>query len=337
MIELMRESQVAGKFKKLVASGTEAVIAVPFWGKGAATLLGLRKGMQLRVVCNLDHPGCNPDAIAEIRKLGIQVKTHPRLHAKIYATSAGAIVGSSNVSSNGLSVEGAAARGWIEANTFCDNAQFVSEVLKLFKEVLWESPDSRRVTAKDLEEARRRRTLLPPQSYSFLKSRTLLAAYREHPANFGSVYVAAYTENLSKVGLAKLRAVRDEAVGETKNSTAGDFKNAQGYEIEGIPEDAWLIDLNCKKLGKERVTGCFRATGLKIETGEDNELTIALRRTVTIGGSILPLAAEEKASLAAVGARLSRKSDTGLIPLADAVRLIDKVAKGEKGKLGGRA
>src|SRR4051812_16745180 len=97
-LELLREHQLAPAFRKALKAAGEGVIAVPFWGKGAAKLLGLDSEGDVRVICNLDQPGCNPYVIEALRDLKIKVKTHPRLHAKIYATEALAIVGSSNAS-----------------------------------------------------------------------------------------------------------------------------------------------------------------------------------------------------------------------------------------------
>ena|ERR1700754_3027088 len=105
MAKLLREYSVAQEFKAAKKKAKNAFIAVPFWGKGAVKTLALRKGDPIRIVCNLDHPGCNPEVIEEIKyRLKIRVRTHPRLHAKIYGTEHSAIIGSSNVSTNGLTV-----------------------------------------------------------------------------------------------------------------------------------------------------------------------------------------------------------------------------------------
>lgn len=331
MFELIREDQVAAKFRKLTRQGDAIVIAVPFWGKGATRLLGLKHKMPLRIVCNLDHPGCNPDAIEEIRKLGIKIRTHPRLHAKIYATEHGAIVGSSNVSSNGLCVEGTAARGWIEANTFSSDPNFAAQVLSLFEQEIWGSDEARPVKKADIDEARRKRALVPPFLLgSSTSPRTLLAACRQNPEAFASVYVAAYTEGLSFEGARKLKAVQSGASPANTKLGVADFKNAWGYEIEGIPEDAWLIDLNCKTQGKERVQGCSRATGLRLSTEEGVELTVSLRQLVSIGGQTFRISGEEKDSLARAGRKFLAWSEGGLIPLSQAILIMDRPANGRK-------
>lgn len=121
MPRLLHAYQVATSFIKARKTDPKAVVAVPFWGIGAVATLGLTTDDPIRILCNLGHPGCNPDVIEDIHNLDIEIRTHPRLHAKIYATERVAIVGSSNVSTNGLTVEGKESRGWIEANVYSDD------------------------------------------------------------------------------------------------------------------------------------------------------------------------------------------------------------------------
>ena len=321
MVRLLRENQLAATFRKAIRQHPEAVVAVPFWGKGALQTLGLSRKMPVRVVCNLDHPGCNPDVIADLRALGLKVRTHPRLHAKIYATRVMAIVGSSNVSTNGLTEEGAAAKGWIEANVLVDNPAFVNEVLRLF-EVIWEDPAARPVRASDIAEARRRRAARPPESFGLPLRATLLASCRETPRLFGSVHVAAYGEGLGENGARRLRAVKREAL-QRPGLAASDFRNAWGYQYEDVPGGAWIVDLDCTS-GPPKMRGCFRSTDVRLPVEDETDLTIALRGTVDIGGRRFPLSRAEKARLEAVGGRLVAGWPDTLIPLVDVIRLMDQ-------------
>lgn len=81
MVNISRESEIAPTFRKAARRASQIDIAVPFWGNGAIKALNLTKGQPVRIICNLDQPGCNPAVIAVIRDLGIKVKTHFRLHA----------------------------------------------------------------------------------------------------------------------------------------------------------------------------------------------------------------------------------------------------------------
>ena len=227
MVELLREDKVAAVFRKAAKKATSTVVAVPFWGKGAVAALGLERGQKIRIICNLDQPGCNPNVIAEIRSLGIKVWTNPRLHAKIYATSDLAIVGSSNVSTNGMTVEGAAARGWIEANIASTDPALIAGVSALFDEIL-RYPETRSVSAADIKRALANR---PPPSAPALRSKTLLAACRENPQAFASVYVIPYDEDLSPEADQLLAAVKADAAAPTAGLNVSDFRRADGYQV----------------------------------------------------------------------------------------------------------
>lgn len=97
------------------------LLAVAFWGSGATTALGLDVAepheRRISIICNLAMGGTNPHEIEKLRKLsGVEVRQCDTLHAKIYKFSDAAMVGSSNVSANGLSFEGPLVKSWHEAN-----------------------------------------------------------------------------------------------------------------------------------------------------------------------------------------------------------------------------
>jgi hypothetical protein len=323
LIQLLREHQVAAEFRKARKKAKSSVVAVPFWGVGAVAALGLSKKAPVRIVCNLDQPGCNPDVIAEIHSLRIKVRTHPRLHAKIYATPDFAIVGSSNVSTNGMTVEGSASKGWIEANVSFNDLQFVNKVIELFEEI-WDSPEALPVTVPMIKAAIANRAFEPSANPIGFHTKTLLAAYRENPKAFGSIYVAAYTENLLKNAAKMLSAVRRGAVTPKPGLTVSDFRKAWGYQMGDIPEGAWLIDLNCRQPDKVKVTGCSQATGLRLQPIDEPMLTIALRRPVTIDGREFRISAAEKTDIASIANKIA-KVGYGRIPLSDVIKMIDGV------------
>lgn len=108
-----------------------ATIVVAFWGAGAIEALGLRKTWKsLRIVCNLESGACNPSEIEELMTLGsgVEVRTDPRLHGKVYLTARQLVLGSSNASSNGLVVEGSAISGWAEANIMSTDVGLLSQI-----------------------------------------------------------------------------------------------------------------------------------------------------------------------------------------------------------------
>ena len=321
-IMLLREFDVAPAFKTALRQAAEAVVAVPFWGKGAATTLGLTRKAPVRVICNLDHPGCNPDAIDKLLDLGLRVRTHRRLHAKIYATPALAIVGSSNVSSNGLTVEGSAARGWVEANVASSDEHFVEKVLALFEEIWTDELYTRVVRRADIKAARKAREALPPFLYDLSPRLSLFEAVRERPKAFASVYVAAYSKDMSKAARARFKQLKDEAAAPGGELKVADFRNAHGYQFERIPPGAWLIGIDCRNKSAPRFWGCALASTTRLKVDGEYDLTIAFRGKIRVGEREFRLLAAEKAQLFGASKRIMRRAGDTILPLSEALDLI---------------
>lgn len=90
-------------------------VAVAFWGVGADFKL---RG-SCRIICDLASGLCNPTVIASLLDRDNAVVLQlAGLHAKVVIGSAGAVVSSANMSTNGLGAEGADASGTIEAGYF---------------------------------------------------------------------------------------------------------------------------------------------------------------------------------------------------------------------------
>lgn len=150
-MQLLDETSVLEVLKAMLGKADQAKLAVAFWGKGAIEALGLaRADLELKLVCNLDSGACNPDELRRLLALpNVEVKTHPSLHAKIYWTAESVVIGSSNASSNGLVVEGAAA-GWREANVQLSNPEILDRTEARFDH-LFEEAD--KVTPADIDRA----------------------------------------------------------------------------------------------------------------------------------------------------------------------------------------
>jgi PLD-like domain len=205
MLVLLRENEVGERFCQLKKNASEAVVAVPFWGKGSPAMLDLISGQPSRIICNLNSAACNPYVIQELKEAhGVTVRSHPRLHAKIYATSTFAIIGSSNASTNGL-IEGTPT-SWIEANVLTNDVAMVTKTLALFQE-LWDNQETSEVTKGALSDAIALWNARPKQK-PHLAATSLLAACREQPDLFKSVYLAAYDTDLGKKGKKKEKAFK---------------------------------------------------------------------------------------------------------------------------------
>lgn len=103
-----------------VIGGRDRRCAVAFWGLGVEGILNVAdEGCgPVRIVCDLSMGGSNPDAL---RALGApdepSIRHRDGLHAKIYLSDRGAVVGSANASENGLGF-GPGGPGLVEAATF---------------------------------------------------------------------------------------------------------------------------------------------------------------------------------------------------------------------------
>jgi PLD-like domain len=326
MLTLLREDQLAGRFRVLKSKAVDVIIAVPFWGKGAVKMLGLGRGQRARLLCNLTSTACNPYVIEELKTFkSLKIRSNPRLHAKIYASQSFAIVGSSNASKRGLTIEGEMPNGWIEVNVLSDDGQLIKSAVALFEEV-WKSKETVRINRKNLREAKVRWNNRPrpvPQLGS--KNMTLLGACRQNPEAFSAVFVAAYDDPLgpkAKERVAELKKnARRPGLGD------GDFRRAWGYQFDGAGkpiEGNWLIDLDCKNPAKPRVWGCCQMTGLQLKVPGEGDVAIAIRRPVQLDGMAKPfqLSSADKQALIAISHRILKQTEA-VVPLNKVVKMID--------------
>lgn len=321
-IALLREFELGPAFRKAVRKGGQINIAVPFWGTGAIKTLGLSKDDSVRIICNLYHPGCNPDVIADLIDLGLDVRMHRRLHAKVYATPHVAFVGSSNVSSNGLTAEGREASGWIEANVMNDEPSFVRDVNALFDTLWRDRTNTKRISPADIAAAKKAREALPAMLIDLPPRTSLFDAVRAKPEAFSSVYVAAYSEDMSPKAREKFKKVKQETAAPDAGLGVPDFKNAHGYQFAHIPANAWLIGIDCRKPEEPRFWGCAQASGPKLKVEGEYDLAIALRGLIRVGERTFRISAEEKRLLFGASKKIMRKSQDNLMRLSEAVKLV---------------
>jgi hypothetical protein len=103
-------SNVVPDLKELIARADWVRVAVACWGAGSRALFDFGKAANkdVKIVCDLMSGACNPDEVESL--IGFfgddRVLTLDGLHAKVWLTEHGAIVGSSNASANGLGLEG---------------------------------------------------------------------------------------------------------------------------------------------------------------------------------------------------------------------------------------
>ncbi|MCX5902648.1 MAG: phospholipase D family protein, partial [Proteobacteria bacterium] len=99
---------------------------------------------KIEIICNLTTGGTNPSEIEKLgnklKKTGGLVKMKNDLHAKVYWTENGVIIGSANASSNGLALEGDEILGWKETAIMSTDLKIISATRKWLLDI-WESAE----------------------------------------------------------------------------------------------------------------------------------------------------------------------------------------------------
>ncbi|MCC5958737.1 MAG: phospholipase D family protein [Rhodobacteraceae bacterium] len=120
MCEFLQGAVLSQKIREVV-KGKNARCAVAFWGKDAEKELfgpGPLEWSNVQIVCDLSMGGTNP---ATLRALGAPDNPNIRyldgLHAKVFMSDLGAVVGSANASNNGIGFMGGNAQ-LLEAGTY---------------------------------------------------------------------------------------------------------------------------------------------------------------------------------------------------------------------------
>lgn len=185
----------AREIVKLVEGSQTVRLAVAFWGVGATDALGLGHAHdRVTLICNLKMGGTNPHEIRRLQDVGVTVLQKDDLHSKVYIGDYSAIVGSSNASANGLSMQAAEQDGWIEANVLVSDPDTYRDIVKWFEDI---QLNSKPVSNSDLEAAR---TLWRRRRSKLIISRagtiSLYDAVRAEPESFAdrNLYVFIYRD-----------------------------------------------------------------------------------------------------------------------------------------------
>ncbi|EQD26331.1 hypothetical protein B2A_15687, partial [mine drainage metagenome] len=170
-------------------------------------------GESLRIICNLASGGTNPAAIDRLRELKhVELRQMDDLHAKVIVTDHAVIVGSANVSANGLGYEDSEVKGWHEAGILSDSAEHTKVAQEWFDR-LWDK--SRVILDEDMKAAEKRwksrRNLRPSRNQNVSLLQQSLASLKDR-----DIHLAIYRDEASTEALeafetsAKKVAKRDE-------------------------------------------------------------------------------------------------------------------------------
>lgn len=87
---------------KNVCAGQDVRCAVAFWGNGSEALFNV-KNSHPRIICDITLGGTSPQALRALGAPDNENLCHVRgLHAKVYISDQGAVIGSANASQNGV-------------------------------------------------------------------------------------------------------------------------------------------------------------------------------------------------------------------------------------------
>jgi len=230
----------------------------------------------VKLICNLKSGATNPDTIEALRnKNGVTLKQHDRLHAKVVVGSTTAVVGSANLSSNGLNLEGDELQGWEEAALLTRDATQLDAIKQWFG-AMWR--DSRNIDDQDIEEARtkwaQRRATRTQNTSSSRRSFTLNDFTRTDLLD-RRVFLAIYTDQLSNEAKDAYRKKKKELTGQP---VARSSKLPPMYEAwPRLPKNAQLIDIYYGPRGGLNCYGVFTRTHditFKYKDGSNGHLAI---------------------------------------------------------------
>lgn len=213
MVEFLHGEALSRRIREVV-KGKNLFCAVAFWGNGAVQELFGESPLtrqDVKIVCDLSMGATSPETLKQLgAPNNINLRHYPGLHAKVYCSDVGMIVGSANASNNGIGFmdEGPdlletgvylkpGRTAWQQASywfkdDFWDNAQQIDNAALQFCKARW--------------HARKRAGMYanPPQGRlpSFLK------VLRDNPWLFGKV---AFVFSTAPVPRKQLRNARFEA------------------------------------------------------------------------------------------------------------------------------
>lgn len=145
-LKFLNEEQILPAIRKLTKKKGPIRIAVAYWGKNSPLETGLLDRIQksprsVKVICDLRSGACNPSPIKKLLNSKAPTRTLDNMHAKVWICGADVIVGSANVSANGLGFDDVASlRGNIEA-AIHTNSNECAETARSWFDALWDRSD----------------------------------------------------------------------------------------------------------------------------------------------------------------------------------------------------
>ncbi len=186
MTEFLTRRALSERIEEIVRGGN-ARCAVAFLGKGAADFLSGRGGVATpKIICDISMGCTSPH---ELEALGApdapSLKHVKGLHAKVYISDRGLIVGSANVSDNGIGFEIEHEARFVEAGVFHSPDTSVWREASDWFDELYGGAEP--LSAEALESARASWRVGPRGEGRALRAGSLLDLVRAKPQHFANV------------------------------------------------------------------------------------------------------------------------------------------------------
>lgn len=235
-MELLSSDNYYSELSKLFQNSLDLDLAVAFLGYDVLQLFENSNCPNIRLLCNFESGACNPYLVKKLLQLpNVQLKTNSRLHAKVILQDSTAIVGSANLSANGLSLEGAEQTAWKELGIKFNDNKTVQETKDWFMGLWGNSTivtnDELSIQFKNWKKRRKNRPLLDSKL-------SLIDAVLEHQDMLSDreIYFAIYREYSSPEADEAFEQVTEES--EDISGTLNYFE-----EWLELPDDAYLVSL----------------------------------------------------------------------------------------------
>lgn len=193
-VEFLIEAGLSDKVRH-VCAGANVRCAVAFWGTGAAASLFPQGLEAATLVCDISMRGTPKAALLEMgAPANPKLLVRDGLHAKIYVSDRGAVIGSANASDNGLGLVPGASGRLVEAGIFCPVGLPAYHAAAAAVDRLIRAATT--VNAEDVARAPdRSRELQPTLSAADLRRLPLLEAFQEAPSAFADLSVAVVSDD----------------------------------------------------------------------------------------------------------------------------------------------
>lgn len=271
----------------LLSAAKPLKCAVAFLGFASLELLKDSK-QYIKILCNLESGATNPHVIRKLRnQKNIAIRTLSNLHAKVYLNPDTAIVGSANLSANGLAFEDKELSGWLEAGVLIKEASLVDEIDHWF-ELQWSMANEIDDTILESAEVTwvNRRNLRP----IFLAPRnnhSLLELLKTEPHRFKDrrIFFIMYRDwRLSDEAEKALETVQSQTYGGSAAQKIGCY---EGWR--NLPEDALIVDLYYGPQGGFSFSGLYQTRPQNIiepfhyDDGEKGEIVLCFKVKSILG------------------------------------------------------